>query len=146
MPIFPSPSYHGYDVTDYYSVNPQYGTLDDLKHLVSEAHKRGIRIILDLVINHTSDQNPWFKAAKKDPNSPYRDWYIWSKTNPGYKGPWNETVWHSSTSGFYYGIFEPFMPDLNYNNPEVTAEITKVYSFWLKDVGIDGFRLDAANI
>ncbi|MGE5461779.1 MAG: alpha-amylase family glycosyl hydrolase, partial [Syntrophothermus sp.] len=145
MPIFPSPSYHGYDVTDYYSVNPQYGTMDDLKNLITEAHRRGIKIILDLVINHTSDQHPWFKSAKQDVNSPYRNWYIWSETDPGYKGPWGETVWHPSKTGFYYGIFEPFMPDLNYENPEVTAEMTKIYGFWLKDVGVDGFRLDAAK-
>jgi alpha-amylase len=145
MPIFPSPSYHGYDVTDYYAVNPQYGTLDDFKNLVAEAHKRDIRIIIDLVINHTSDQHPWFKAAKKDPDSPYRDWYIWSKTDPKYLGPWGERVWHPSTSGFYYGIFEAFMPDLNYKNPAVTEEMNKVASFWLKDVSVDGFRLDAAK-
>lgn len=145
MPIFPSPSYHGYDVTDYYSINPQYGTMEDFKHLVEEAHKRGIHIVIDMVINHTSDKHPWFKDAKSDVNSPYRDWYIWSETDPNYKGPWNEDVWHPSLTGYYYGIFESFMPDLNYNNPEVTAEMEKVYSFWLKDVGIDGFRLDAAK-
>ncbi|GAB1471078.1 alpha-amylase family glycosyl hydrolase [Chloroflexota bacterium] len=145
MPIFPSPSYHGYDVTDYYNVNSQYGTMDDFKHLVEEAHKRGINIILDLVINHTSDQHPWFKDAKKDINSPYRDWYIWSEIDPGYKGPWNEDVWHPALTGYYYGIFEAFMPDLNYNNPEVTAEMEKVYAFWLNDIGVDGFRLDAAK-
>lgn len=145
MPIFPSPSYHGYDVTDYYSVNPQYGTMEDFKHLVEEAHKRGIHIVIDMVINHTSDKHQWFKDAKSDVNSPYRDWYIWSETDPNYKGPWNEDVWHPSLTGYYYGIFESFMPDLNYNNPEVTAEMEKVYSFWLKDVGIDGFRLDAAK-
>lgn len=145
MPIFPSPSYHGYDVTDYYGVNPQYGTMDDFKRLVDEAHKRGIHIVIDMVLNHTSDQHPWFKEAKKDINSPYRDWYIWSETNPGYKGPWNQDVWHPSLTGYYYGIFEAFMPDLNYTNPEVTAEMQKIYSFWLNDVGIDGFRLDAAK-
>jgi alpha-amylase len=145
MPIFPSPSYHGYDVTDYYAVNPQYGTMEDFKNLLAEAHKRGIRVIIDMVLNHTSDQHPWFKDAKKDVNSKYRDWYIWSKTNPGYKGPWNESVWHSSTTGFYYGIFTANMPDLNYNNPEVTKEMDKVSAFWLKDVGVDGFRLDAAK-
>ena len=145
MPIFPSPSYHGYDVTDYYSINPQYGTMEDFKHLVEEAHKRGIHIVIDMVINHTSDKHPWFKDAKSDVNSPYRDWYIWSETDPNYKGPWNEDVWHPSLTGYYYGIFESFMPDLNYNNPEVTAEMEKVYSFWLKDVGVDGFRLDAAK-
>ncbi len=145
MPIFPSPSYHGYDVTDYYAVNPQYGTMYDFKNLVAEAHKRDIRIIIDLVINHTSDKHPWFKEAKKDPSSPYRDWYIWNDTDPNYVGPWGERVWHSTTSGFYYGIFEAFMPDLNYKNPAVTAEMKKVAAFWLKDIGVDGFRLDAAK-
>jgi len=144
MPIFPSPSYHGYDVTDYYDVNPQYGTMDDFKRLVEEAHKRGIKIIIDLVINHTSDKHPWFKEAK-DPNSPYRDWYIWSETDPGYAGPWGERVWHPSANGYYYGIFEAFIPDLNYNNPTVTEEMNKIASFWLSDVGVDGFRLDAAK-
>lgn len=145
MPIFPSPSYHGYDVTDYYGVNPQYGTMSDFKHLIKEAHKRGIHVVIDLVLNHTSDQHPWFKEAKRDVNSPYRDWYIWSEANPGYKGPWNQSVWHPSLSGYYYGIFEAFMPDLNYTNSEVTAEMQKIYSFWLNDVGVDGFRLDAAK-
>lgn len=143
MPIFPSPSYHGYDVTDYYAVNPQYGTMDDFKRLLEEAHKRGIQVIIDLVINHTSDQHPWFKDAKRDKNSKYRDWYIWSEDDPGYKGPWNERVWHSSTTGFYYGIFTANMPDLNYNNRKVTKEIENVMKFWLTDVGVDGFRMDA---
>lgn len=145
MPIFPSPSYHGYDVTDYYNVNPQYGTMEDFKKLLEETHKRGIRVIIDLVINHTSDQHPWFKEAKKDPKSKYRDWYIWSETDPGYRGPWNERVWHPSTTGYYYGIFESFMPDLNYSNPKVTKEMNKIVAFWLNDVGVDGFRLDAAK-
>lgn len=143
MPIFPSPSYHGYDVTDYYAVNSQYGTMDDFKRLLEEAHKRGIRVIIDLVINHTSDQHPWFRDAKRDKNSKYRDWYIWSETDPGYKGPWNERVWHSSTTGFYYGIFTANMPDLNFNNRKVTKEIENVMDFWLTDVGVDGFRMDA---
>lgn len=143
MPIFPSPSYHGYDVTDYYGVNPQYGTMDDFERLLDEAHKRGIRVIIDLVINHTSDQHPWFREAKRDVNSKYRDWYVWSETDPGYKGPWNERVWHSSTTGFYYGIFTQNMPDLNFNNREVTKEIEKVMAFWLSEIGVDGFRMDA---
>jgi alpha-amylase len=145
MPIFPSPSYHGYDVTDYGSVNPQYGTMDDFKRLLSEAHKRGIRVIIDLVINHTSSHHPWFEQAKNDPNSTYRDWYIWSETDPGYLGPWGERVWHSSPTGFYYGIFVADMPDLNYKNPAVTQQMNEVVSFWLQDVGVDGFRLDAAK-
>jgi glycosidase len=145
MPIFPSPSYHGYDVTDYYNINPQYGTLDDFKRLIKEAHKRGIRVTIDMVINHTSDQHPWFRDAKKNVDSPYRNWYIWSATDPGYKGPWGEKVWYPTLNGYYYGIFESFMPDLNYSNPEVTAEMTKIFSFWANDVGVDGFRLDAAK-
>lgn len=143
MPIFPSPSYHGYDVTDYYSVNPQYGTMEDFETLLAEAHKRGIRVIIDLVINHTSDQHPWFRDAKKDVKSKYRDWYIWSETDPGYRGPWDERVWHSSTTGFYYGIFTQNMPDLNFNNREVTKEIESVMAFWLVEIGVDGFRMDA---
>jgi len=145
MPIFPSPSYHGYDVTDYFAVNPQYGTMDDFERLLTEAHKRGIRVLIDLVLNHTSDQHPWFQQAKLGPNSPYRDWYIWSETDPGYLGPWGERVWHPSPTDYYYGIFESFMPDLNYNNPEVTQQMDEVVCFWLQDVGVDGFRLDAAK-
>jgi alpha-amylase len=145
MPIFPSPSYHGYDVTDYYDVNPEYGTMEDFKHLLSEAHKREIRIIIDLVVNHTSDQHPWFKSAVGDLNSPYRDWYVWSESDPKYNGPWGQTVWHPSATGYYYGLFVDFMPDLNYDNPAVTEEMDKITTFWLRDIGVDGFRLDAAK-
>ena len=145
MPIFPSPSYHGYDVTNYYAVNPQYGTMEDFKLLLNEAHKRGIKVIIDLVLNHTSAQHPWFVDAESDTNSPYRDWYIWSETNPGYKGPDDQIVWHSSKTGFYYGLFSPSMPDLNYTNSEVTTEMEKISSFWLQDIGVDGFRLDAVK-
>jgi alpha-amylase len=144
MPIFPSPSYHGYDVTDYMNVNSQYGTLDDFKNLVNEAHKRGIHVIIDYVINHTSRQHPWFKAAEAgDPA--YRDYYIWSDTNPGYPGPWGQEVWHESGGSYFYGVFSPDMPDLNYRSPAVTAEVQKITAFWLQDVGIDGFRVDGAK-
>ncbi len=144
MPINPASSYHGYDVTDYYTVNPDYGTLDDFKNLLKEAHARGIRIILDLVINHTSSQHPWFQSAL-DPASKYRNWYIWSETNPGYMGPWGGQVWHRALGGFYYyGVFIDGMPDLNYGNPEVTQEMNKVVKFWL-DLGLDGYRLDGAK-
>jgi alpha-amylase len=144
MPINPSPSYHGYDVTDYYSVNPDYGTLDDFKTLLREAHLRGIKVIIDFVLNHTSDQHPWFKAAL-DPASKYHNWYIWSDTNPGTQGVYGD-AWHKASNGlYYYGVFTAQMPDLNYRNPEVTQEMEKVTQFWLKDIGIDGFRLDAAQ-
>lgn len=144
MPVHPSPTYHGYDVADYYGVNPDYGTMDDFKHLVNEAHKRGIKVILDLVLNHTSSQNPWFIQSNNDPQSPYRNWYIWSETDPGYAGPFG-VAWHPGKYGFYYGMFDTSMPDLNYRNPAVTAEMEKVVHFWLKDVGVDGFRIDAAK-
>ncbi len=145
MPIMESPSYHGYDTTDYYKVNHQYGTNDDFKQLVAAAHKRGIKIILDLVLNHTSSQNPWFQSALQGPDSPYRDWYLWSKDKPGYRNPWGDDPWHPSgvRHEYYYGIFTDSQPDLNYRNPAVTAEAHKISAFWLNDMGADGFRLDA---
>ena len=145
MPINPSPSYHGYDVTDYYAVNPDYGTLDDLKNLLNEAHKRDIKIIMDLVLNHTSSKHPWFQQALT-PGSPYHDWYVWSDTDPGTMGPWGAKAWYRASNGqYYYAIFWDQMPDLNYDNPAVREEMKKVTSFWLKDVGMDGFRLDAVR-
>jgi glycosidase len=146
MPINPSPSYHGYDVTDYYAVNPDYGTMDDFKALLAEAEERGIKIIIDLVINHTSTQHPWFEASR-DPDSEYHDWYVWSETNPQIPGPWFQDAWHrDGTNGlYYYGIFWGGMPDLNYDNPAVTEEILNISRFWLEEVGVDGFRVDAAR-
>lgn len=144
MPINPSPSYHGYSVLDYYDVNPEYGTLDDFKNLLAEAHERGIRVIIDLVLNHTSSEHPWFIQAQ-DPASPYHDWYLWSDTDPGYKGYWGQQVWFPLGDKFYYSVFTAGMPDLNYTNPAVTAEMQNVVRFWLEDIGIDGFRLDAAK-
>jgi len=145
MPINPSPSYHGYDVTDYYAVNPDYGTMDDFKHLLEEASKRDIRIIIDLVMNHTSSKHSWFQSALT-PGSEYHDWYVWSETDPGTLGPWGAKAWYRASNGqYYYAIFWDQMPDLNYDNPAVRDEIKKVTSFWLKDIGIDGFRLDAVR-
>jgi len=138
MPINPSPSYHGYDVLDYYAVNSQYGTMDDFKNLLAEAHKRGIRVIIDLVLNHTSSQHPFFVDSNTNPQSPYRDWYIWSGSNLG-------SHWYSGTTGFYYAFFGSDMPDLNYKNQDVTAEMYKVVHYWLKDIGVDGFRIDAVK-
>lgn len=145
MPINPSPSYHKYDVTDYYNVDPKYGTLEDFKKLTEEAHKRGVKVILDLVVNHTSDKHPWFVSASTDPNSPYRDYYVWAKpdTNIHERGPWGEQVWFPSGGDYYYSTFYSGMPDLNFDNPKVREEMIKVGQFWLKQ-GADGFRLDAA--
>jgi alpha-amylase len=142
MPINPSPSYHGYDVTDYYAVNPDYGTMDDFKNFLNEAHKRGIRVIMDMVLNHTSNQNPWFTNSW-DPTSSYHDWYVWSGTKPNYNGPWGQQVWFPSHGEYYYALFGNQMPDLNYTSPAVTAEMDNVIQYWLTDVGVDGFRLDA---
>ena len=145
MPIMQSPSYHSYDVTDYYTVNEDYGTNEDFERLMAEAHERGIRIIVDLVLNHTSSEHPWFVEAREDPESEYRDWYLWSETKPYYLGPWGQEVWHYSPTGYYYGLFWEGMPDLNLEYPQVTAEMEKVARFWLEDLGVDGFRLDAAR-
>jgi alpha-amylase len=144
MPVMESPSYHGYDVTDYYRVNPEYGSNDDFRRLMSEAHARGIRVIVDLVLNHTSRQHPWFREAL-DPDSDRRDWYVWADEHPGWRGPWNEPAWHSTANGYFYGVFWDGMPDLNFENPEVTAAMLEVTRFWLEEMGVDGFRLDAVK-
>lgn len=145
MPIFASPSYHGYDTVDYYSVDPEYGTNQDFKRLVAEAHARGIRVILDLMLNHTSSEHPSFQDALRDPASPYRDWYIWAHEDPNYRGPWGDEAWHRSPvrDEYYYGVFWEGMPDLNYRNPAVTAEARAISAYWLGEMGADGFRLDA---
>ena len=142
MPIQPSPSYHGYDVTDYYTIDPDYGTLDDFRALLRAAHKRGMRVILDLVLNHTSNLHPWFFASRQ-PESRFRDWYLWTETPPEFLGPWGQTVWHQAGLSAYYGLFWSGMPDLNYRNPEVTMQVYDIVRFWLDEIGVDGFRLDA---
>jgi alpha-amylase len=145
MPVVESPSYHGYDATDYYRVEPDYGTNDDFRHLIAEAHKRGIKVLVDMVLNHTSNEHPWFQAALRDSTSPYRAWYRWSPTKPTEKGPWGQEVWHKSPirDEYYYGVFWSGMPDLNYETPAVREESEKIARFWLEGMGADGFRLDA---
>ncbi|WP_121612603.1 alpha-amylase family glycosyl hydrolase [Mesobacillus foraminis] len=147
MPINPSPSYHKYDVTDYYSIDPEYGTLKDFKNLTKEADQRAVKVLMDLVVNHTSSEHPWFEEASKDPNSPFRDYYIWSDetTDLNEKGSWGQQVWHKNPNGdgYFYGTFWSGMPDLNFDNPKVREEIIKIGKFWLNQ-GADGFRLDAA--
>ena len=144
MPIMVSPSYHGYDVSDYYKVEPAYGTNEDFKRLMTEAHRRGIVVLIDMVLNHTSSENPWFKAALSDTTSPYRAWYRFSPTSLG-KGPWGAEAWHKSPvrDEYFYGVFWSGMPDLNYETPAVLQEAEKIADFWIKDMGVDGFRLDA---
>lgn len=136
MPVMQSPSYHGYDVVDYRTIDDEYGTNEDFQRLMEEAHKRGIRIIVDLVMNHTSVLHPWFVESVK-PDSPRRDWYVWSADATG-------AGWHNlGQDERYYGYFGDHMPDLNYDNPEVTAAMYDIARFWLEEMGVDGFRLDA---
>lgn len=144
MPIHPSPSYHGYDVTDYLAINPDYGSMDDFKAFLAEAQRRNIRVIIDLVINHTSIEHPWFVASAGG-EAEKRDWYIWSDTHYTYPGPWGQDVWHPWGDAYYYAVFWSGMPDLNFRHPEVTREIKQIAAFWLQDVGVDGFRVDGAK-
>ncbi|MET0397720.1 MAG: alpha-amylase family glycosyl hydrolase [Longimicrobiaceae bacterium] len=145
MPVAASPSYHGYDVTDYYRVNPEYGTNDDFRRLVAEAHRRGIRVLVDMVLNHSSSEHPFFKHAALYTDSPYRDWYLWQPRHPGVKNPWGSDNWHAAPlrGEYYFGLFWSGMPDLNVENPEVVAETKRIATFWIDSMGVDGFRLDA---
>lgn len=156
MPISPSPSYHKYDVTDYYGIHPDYGTLEDFQHLLQEAHKRDIKVIIDLVINHCSHLHPWFRSAL-NPDSEFRDFFVWAteaavieegnllKEATGDSDnihQWNKV---QGQEEMYFGFFWSGMPDLNYDNPKVREEIYKVGKYWLTTIGVDGFRLDAAK-
>lgn len=140
MPIFPSQSYHGYDIDDYRSVHPDYGTMQDLKDLLNAAHRRGVRIILDIAFNHTSDRHPWFMEAVRNPESPFRRFYRMQPPD----GPVPSRRWRQIGSIRYFAGFSENMPDLNFDEPAVRAEIKAVAKFWLEQ-GIDGFRLDAAK-
>ena len=146
MPIAASPSYHGYDVTDYYQVDPRYGSNEDFKALTRAAHARGIRVLVDMVVNHTSNEHPWFQDAAHDPASPFRDWYRWADA-PGPDNEWGDNNWRRSPGGddYYYGFFSPVMPDLNWESPGLRLEMENVATFWLRDMGVDGFRLDAVR-
>ncbi|MBB3660128.1 maltose alpha-D-glucosyltransferase/alpha-amylase [Rhizobium sp. BK650] len=151
MPFQTSPGKDdGYDVSDYYNVDPRYGTLGDFVEFTHGAKQRGIRVLIDLVVNHTSDEHPWFQAARKDESSPYRDWYIWSKEKPenanqGMVFPGvQKTTWsRDKVAGqYYFHRFYDFQPDLNTANPQVQAEILKIMGFWIQ-LGVSGFRMDA---
>lgn len=151
MPFQTSPQRdHGYDVSDYYSVDPRFGTLGDFVEFTHGAHQRGIRVLIDLVINHTSDQHPWFQSARSDPASKYRDWYVWSKKKPpniedGIVFPGvQKAVWtrDEEAKAWYFHRFYEFQPDLDTSNPLVQAEILKIMGFWVQ-LGVSGFRMDA---
>ena len=142
MPIQDSPSYHGYDGVDYRSVNPDYGTMADFQAFLSAAHARGIKVIIDFVMNHCSDDHPWFvESADEDPA--YRDFFRWEESNPGQTGPWGQDVWHRDGSDWYYGLFTSGMPDLNYETQAVKDSMFQAATYWLDTIGVDGFRLDA---
>ena len=151
MPFQPSPHRDdGYDIADYYNVDPRYGTLGDFVEFAHGAKQRGMRVLIDLVVNHTSDQHPWFKQARKDPESEYRDWYVWSKTRPRnaaegvvFPGVQTSTWSHDGEAkAWYFHRFYDFQPDLNTSNPFVQAEILKIMGFWVQQ-GVSGFRMDA---
>ena len=146
MPVFDSPSYHGYDTTDYEKINPDYGTNGDFERLLAEAHRRGMHVVVDLVLNHTSWKHPWFVESASSPGSPKRDWYVWSATDLHWPQPWNANsdTWHEKNGAYYYGLFWAGMPDLNYRTPAVREEAKRIASLWLSR-GVDGFRLDAAR-
>jgi len=151
-PIHPSPLRDGgYDVADFYAVHPRLGSLGDFADLTLRAAQRGIRIVLDLVVNHTSDQHPWFQSARSSPESPYRDWYVWSETEPAdrrqgivFPGEQTETwTFDETAKAWFFHRFYDFQPDLNWANPAVRDEIGKVMGFW-QQLGASGFRVDAA--
>ncbi|MGC2402908.1 MAG: alpha-amylase family protein, partial [Acidobacteriaceae bacterium] len=151
MPFQPSPCKDdGYDVADYYGVDPRYGTLGDFVEFTQGCKQRGLRVLIDLVVNHTSNEHAWFQAARKDPESKYRDWYVWSKKKPKnaasgvvfpgvQKSTWN---YDAAAKEYYFHRFYDFQPDLNTANAEVQAEILKIMGFWLQ-LGVSGFRMDA---
>ncbi len=147
MPVNPSPSYHGYDVTDYFGVNPQFGDVALMKRLVTEAHRRGIRLIVDLVLNHASSRHPLFlRAVAGGPAAPERREFRFAPLPEELEGPWGTPVWHRAADGsFYYGLFSAEMPDWNFRDSAVTAHHRRVADFWLRDIGVDGFRLDAVR-
>jgi alpha-amylase len=144
MPVMRSVSYHGYDVLNYLEIHPDYGTMDDMRELIEQAHARGIAVIVDLVLNHTARANPWFRDSAR--NLPeYADWYVWQDEDPAFRGPEGQVVWHPYAGRYFYGVFWDGMPDLNLTNQDVTDELLDISQFWLNDVGVDGFRLDAVK-
>ncbi len=146
-PFLKSPKVdNGYDVSDYYAIDSTYGSMDDFKIFIEEAHKRKIKIIMDLVVNHTSTESKWFQEAKKSKDNPYRDYYIWNDNPNNWESFFGGSAWEldSLTNQYYYHKFDVKMADLNWGNPKVVEEIQDVLRFWL-DLGVDGFRLDVIN-
>ncbi|MGZ4382096.1 MAG: maltose alpha-D-glucosyltransferase, partial [Gaiellaceae bacterium] len=151
LPFYPSPLRDGgYDIADFYGINPDYGTIDDFRHFVNQAHQRGMRVIADLVMNHTSSDHPWFQESRANPTGPYGDFYVWGDDDTR----WSEAriifldtepsnwTWDPVRGQYYWHRFFSHQPDLNYDNPEVQRHMLDVLRFWL-ELGLDGFRLDA---
>jgi maltose alpha-D-glucosyltransferase / alpha-amylase len=151
LPFYPSPLRDdGYDIADYTTVHPSYGTLDDFKAFLMAAHNRGLRVVIEMVMNHTSDQHPWFQEARSSQSNPKRDWYVWSDTDTKYKGvriifidtELSNWTWDPVSKSYYWHRFFSHQPDLNFDNPDVFEATWEIMRFWL-DMGVDGFRLDA---
>ncbi|HPC79751.1 MAG TPA: alpha-amylase family glycosyl hydrolase, partial [Fervidobacterium sp.] len=145
-PHFKSPSYHGYDIIDYFDTNSSFGTVDDFKSMVDTLHTDGIKLVIDLPLNHVSDRHPWFKAAMRG-EKPYEDYFLWAQPhfNLKEKRHWDEEfIWHERNGKTYYGVFGGSSPDLNYDNPQVVQTSLEIMDFWL-NLGVDGFRFDAAK-
>ena len=151
LPFYPSPLRDdGYDIADYTTVHPNYGTLDDFKAFLTAAHNRGLRVIIEMVMNHTSDQHPWFQEARSSRDNPKRDWYVWSDTDTKYQGvriifidtELSNWTWDPVSKSYYWHRFFSHQPDLNFDNPNVFEAMWEIMRFWL-DMGVDGFRLDA---
>jgi maltose alpha-D-glucosyltransferase/alpha-amylase len=151
QPMYPSPFRDdGYDIADYYSIHPGYGTIDDFRRFLEQAHARGLRVIIELVMNHTSDQHPWFQESRSSRDNPRRDWYVWSDTDDRYRGvriifvdtELSNWAWDPVSKAYYWHRFFSHQPDLNFDNPAVREEIWRVMTFWLA-LGVDGFRVDA---
>jgi maltose alpha-D-glucosyltransferase/alpha-amylase len=151
LPFFPSPLRDdGYDIANYRAIHPNYGTLEDFKAFLAAAHARGIRVIIEMVLNHTSDQHPWFQESRSTRDNPKRDWYVWSDADDRYKGvriifldtELSNWAWDPVSKSYYWHRFFSHQPDLNYDNPEVFEEMWDVMKFWL-EIGVDAFRLDA---
>ena len=152
MPIHPSPSYHGYDVSDYFAVHPEFGDIALFKKFLAEAHRRGIRVIIDSVLNHASSQHPLFLEALAEGAEVGKDnkrkMFRFAEVPLELFGPWDQRAWHpvpGGKGGFYYGVFSSEMPDWNFDDPRVTEHHRKAAEFWLKEIGVDGFRLDAVR-
>ena len=151
LPMYPSPFRDdGYDISDYCSIHPKYGSFDDFREFLDAAHSRGLRVITELVLNHTSDQHPWFQESRSSLDNPKRDWYVWSDTDDRYRGvriifldtEMSNWAWDPVSKSYYWHRFFSHQPDLNFENAEVREEIWKVMQFWL-NLGVDGFRVDA---